>query len=193
MAAAASRLDALDWPLRTERLVLRRQRMEDADAVWPWYRLPEVQQWTTALSADLDALRERWEQTLEHGIVGLIGDEIVATGVIRIQDAWAQTDVADRAKGTQAELGWIISPQYQGRGIGTEFAAELLRIAIEELGLRRVEAACFAANTASWRIMQRIGMRQEGLFTEDSLHRSGRWMDGMSWAILASEYRAQHP
>ena len=57
------------------------------------------------------------------------------------------------------------------------------------LGVRRVEASCFAENLASRRVMEKIGMRLEGTFREESLHRSGRWLDGMSYAQLASEVR----
>ena len=52
--------------------------------------------------------------------------------------------------------------------------------------MRRVEAACFAENLASRRVMEKIGMRLEGVFREESLHRSGRWLDGMSYALLAT-------
>lgn len=77
-----------------------------------------------------------------------------------------------------------------GRGYGTEYAAALMAIAFDGRGVRRVEANCFADNLASRRLMEKIGMRLEGHFREDSLHRSGRWLDGMSFALLASEYRS---
>ena len=67
---------------------------------------------------------------------------------------------------------------------------ELLRISFEELGLRRVFAQCFAANEASWRLMERLGMRREQHTRKDSLHRNGEWLDGMMYALLADEWRA---
>lgn len=72
-----------------------------------------------------------------------------------------------------------------GRGYGTEYAAALMAIAFDGLGVRRVEANCFADNLASRRLMEKFGMRLEGHFREDSLHRSGRWLDGMSFALMA--------
>ena len=86
----------------------------------------------------------------------------------------------------------LFRSRHQGQGLGTEFAAALLRIAIEDLQVRRVEAECFADNHASRRIMEKIGLRCEGVFREEVLHRSGRWLDGMTWAILATEHRARH-
>ena len=67
----------------------------------------------------------------------------------------------------------------------------LIRICFDELGLRRVTANCFAANEASWRIMERVGMRREEYSVQDSLHRSGEWLDGMRYALLADEWRGR--
>ena len=68
-------------------------------------------------------------------------------------------------------------------------AAELLRLAFEDLGVRRVVAQCFADNTPSWRLMERLGMRRESSTRAASLHRSGRWLDGVGYGILAEEWR----
>lgn len=184
-------LDELDWPQRTARLELRPGRPEDADAIWSWYRLPEVQEFTTTLSPTLAAHREHWESGLDAAVVGLHEGRILAVGKVERQDAWSQTDMKDRAAGQQAELGWVLDPASHGRGLGTEFAAALLRLAFDGLDVRRIEAACFAENLASRRVMEKIGLRLEGVFREESLHRSGRWLDGMSYALLAREFRAQ--
>lgn len=184
-------LTDLDWPQHTDRLELRLARTQDADEIWPWHRSPEVQEWTTTLSTTLKDHRERWDGHLPVSVVGVQGERVVAVGKVERQDAWSQADMVERARGQQAELGWVLDPAVQGQGLGTEFALALLRVAIEGLGVRRVEAGCFAENLASRRIMEKIGMRCEGVFVQESLHRSGRWLDGMSWAILASEYGAR--
>lgn len=187
-------LTDLESPFRTARLELRPGRSEDAAAVWPWHRLPEVQEWTTTLSATAEAHQQWWDRGLDSCVVGRLDGRIVAVGKVELQDAWSQADMVEQAKGQQAEIGWALDPAVQGRGLGTEFAAALLRIAFETLGVRRVEAACFAENLASRRVMEKIGMRLEGVFREESLHRSGRWLDGMSYALLASEHPAsEHP
>ncbi|MFC7374753.1 MULTISPECIES: GNAT family N-acetyltransferase [unclassified Brachybacterium] len=184
-------LHDLDWPVRTDRLELRPARPEDADEIWPWYRRPEVQEWTTTLSTTLEDHRQRWESRLDISLVGRRDGGIVAVGKIDRQDPWSQTDMVEQARGRQAEVGWVLDPAIQGQGLGTEFAAALLDLAFEGLGLRRVEAGCFAANLASRRVMEKIGMRCEGVFIEESLHRSGRWLDGMSWAMLSREHHAR--
>lgn len=177
----------LDWPVRTTHLELRPGRSEDAEPVWPWHRLPEVQEWTTTLNTTLADHQDWWDGTLPSSVVGLLDGRIVAAGKIERQDSWSQADMRAQAAGQQAEIGWVLDPAVQGRGLGTEFAAALRDLAFDGLGVRRVEASCFAANLASRRVMEKIGLRLEGVFREESLHRSGRWLDGMSYALLARE------
>ncbi|TQM90017.1 hypothetical protein FB476_3269, partial [Ornithinimicrobium humiphilum] len=57
-----------------------------------------------------------------------------------------------------------------------------------ELGVRRVEAGCFAENAGSRRVMEKVGLRQEGYYVRESLHRDGTWRDGMSFGLLADEW-----
>jgi RimJ/RimL family protein N-acetyltransferase len=90
-----------------------------------------------------------------------------------------------------AEIGYVLDPAYAGRGYATEAVREVLRIAFEDLGVRRVIAQCFADNEPSWRLMERVGMRREQHSVRDSLHRSGQWLDGMLYAILAEEWAEQ--
>jgi RimJ/RimL family protein N-acetyltransferase len=53
-----------------------------------------------------------------------------------------------------------------------------------------VTANCFLDNDASWRLMERVGMRREVHAVRDSLHRSGRWLDTVNYALLAEEWWA---
>jgi RimJ/RimL family protein N-acetyltransferase len=115
---------------------------------------------------------------------GAVGGDLM----LRVEDAWAQREVLDDARGTQAELGWVVDPAHGGRGLATEAVRELLRICFEDLALRRVVASCFADNTASWRLMERLGMRREEHTVADALHRSGTWLDGYGYALLATEW-----
>ena len=109
--------------------------------------------------------------------------------MLRVEDAWSQKEVVDQARGRHAELGWVLDPGSTGHGYATEAVRELLRICFDDLGLRRVTAICFADNEASWRLMQRLGMRRELHAVADALHRSGEWLDTYGYALLQSEWR----
>lgn len=179
----------LDWPRRTERLELRPARAEDAAAVWRWHRQPEVTEWLSRLATDQAAFTARFEARLDETVLVVLDSRIVGSAKLHVEDGWAQDEIAEQAHAQQCELGWVLDPTVQGKGLGTELAAELLAIAFDGLGVRRVVAYCFADNTASWKLMEKIGMRLEGHYRADSLHRSGRWMDSMAWALLAEEWQ----
>lgn len=189
----ASNLSAVAWPTRTERLSIRAATADDLDPTWRFRRLPEVCEWVTWLSADRDDYARQFldPPRLASTLIIERDREVVGDLMLRVEDAWAQGEVAERAVGVQAELGWTLDPAHGGHGYATEAVRELLRICFAELGLRRVTALCFADNAASWRLMERVGMRREAHNVADSLHRSGAWLDGYAYALLAEEWRAQ--
>jgi RimJ/RimL family protein N-acetyltransferase len=96
--------------------------------------------------------------------------------------------VAESGRNTQAELGWVLDPAFTGRGLATEAVDALLRVCFEEFGVRRVVANCFLGNVSSWRLMERVGMRRETHAVADSLHRTGQWLDTVSYALLKDEW-----
>jgi RimJ/RimL family protein N-acetyltransferase len=186
-------LSAVTWPVRTGRLTIRPATRDDADATWRFRRLPEVEEWLTRSAGDRQeyAAVFRDPDRLSKTLVVELDGAVVGDLMVAIEDAWAQAEVAEAARGTQAELGWVVDPAHAGQGIATEAAAALMAICFDDLGLRRVYAQCFADNVASWRIMEKLGMRREAHNVRESLHRSGQWLDGMAYAILAEEWRAR--
>jgi len=193
-APVPSRRSVVERPLHTERLTLRPATADDADPTWRFRRLESVNEWLTGCPADLDGYRELFSEparlattvivTLRHDAAApIIGDFM-----LRREDAWAQREVADEARDTQAELGFVLDPAYTGHGYATEAVRELLRYCFEDLGVRRVTANCFLDNDTSWRLMERVGMRRELHAVRESLHRSGRWLDTVGYAIRDEEW-----
>lgn len=181
---------ALAQPVRTERLTLRAGTIADADATWAYRRLETVGEWLTEIPTDLDAYRATFGEPSRLAATVIIEHDghIIGDFMLRIEDAWAQTEVADQARGAQAQLGWVLDPSHTGQGYATEAARALLDYCFSELGVRRVVAGCFLANDTSWRLMERLGMRREGHAVAESLHRSGRWLDTLTYALLANEW-----
>ena len=118
------------------------------------------------------------------------GADVVGSTVLTVQDAWTQVDVAHRGRDRQAELGWTLHPAHQDHGYANEADRALLRLCFEELGVRRVEASCFAANTPSRKVMDRVGPRLESKFIRMSYHRELGWVAGCTYAMLAEGFAA---
>jgi RimJ/RimL family protein N-acetyltransferase len=83
----------------------------------------------------------------------------------------------------------VLAPSHSGHGYAAEAVRQLLRHILEDLGIRRVIATCFLDDDASWRLMERVGMRRETHAVRASRHRSGRWLDTVTYALLADEWR----
>src|SRR5579859_2222529 len=183
-------LDTLEWPVHTERLLIRRPADGDLDATWAFRRLPEVHDWLAAATETYDAYRERYrcEKRLADLLIVELDGRVIGDLMLKIEDAWAQEEVADRGKGVQGELGWTLDPAFGGKGYATEAVRALVGLCFGPLGLRRVHADCFFDNEPSWRLMERLGMRRELHSVKESLHRTKGWLDGLSYALLAEEW-----
>lgn len=183
-------LAGLAWPIATDRLTLRRAVPDDDRTTWPIRRLPEVYEWITTAPETFEQYAGYFRAPDRLAVTVIIerAGEVIGDLMIRIDDAWSQTEVRAVAQGVQAELGWTLHPDQRGKGYATEAVRAAIELCFGPLGLRRVVAGCFADNTASWQLMERVGLRREGHAVRDGLHRSGRWLDGYTYALLREEW-----
>lgn len=86
-------------------------------------------------------------------------------------------------------IGYSLARQHWGRGYATEAASLLLRLGFDSLGLHRISATADIRNVASWRVLEKVGMRREAHFREHMRQR-GEWRDSVVYAILEGEWRS---
>ncbi|QTX03374.1 GNAT family N-acetyltransferase [Agromyces archimandritae] len=181
------------WPRASGPLELRPATAADLDAVLVWRNRPEVTRWFINTVVDPDAFRARWltavDDPKDHSAIAVAGGDVVGFGTLELDDGLGQThgDPAN-TRLVEAQLGYMIDPAHAGRGYATALARGLLEVAFEEVGVRRVTAGCFAENTASWHVMERVGMRREQHGVRDSWHAELGWIDGYTYALLADEW-----
>lgn len=181
---------AYTGPIETERLLLRAFEASDADAVYRMRSLPEVARWTywepqseTESRAALE--RRIGSRTLgDEGDVLALAPVLAATGEL-IGDVLLEWVSREHASG---EIGFIVHPEHQGRGYATEMTRPLLRIAFEDVGLHRVFGCAEVRNTASTRVMEKLGMRREAHLVENEWVK-GEWQSEFVYAILDREWR----
>jgi RimJ/RimL family protein N-acetyltransferase len=181
------------WPRAAGALELRPPTSDDLDQVLVWRNRPEVTRWLLRTTVDPEAFRRAWLESVEdpdqHAVVAVLDGVIVGTGSLDVHDGMGQFD-GDVWRRSEGLLGYLIDPAHAGNGYATEIAGALLDLAFTELGLHRVTAGCFADNVASWRVMEKLGMRREQHGVRDSWHAELGWVDGFTYAILVEEW---HP
>jgi RimJ/RimL family protein N-acetyltransferase len=89
-----------------------------------------------------------------------------------------------------ADISYFIGePHVQGRGLATDAVRLVVDFGFEKLGLHRIQAGAFRENSASRKVLEKNGFRQEGVFREKYfLTDESNWTDGYQYGILRSQW-----
>lgn len=170
--------------LATPRLLLREFHGTDHAAVHEFASDPEVVRYTDwgpndpqDTAAFLREVAEYATRTPRSTFALAIVNPAVGTLIGSIQ--LANSETAPR----QAEIGYVLARPWWGHGYATEASKALMRFGFDHLGLRTVNATCDPANSASARVLTKIGMRPAG-----RRHRylRGQWRDRLFFAATAT-------
>ena len=174
--------------LETDRLTLRGMRVSDAPDMYEYACRPSVTEYLT------------WEP---HASVEETREYLTYVGQRYRTGDFYDWAVVDRESGHMigtcgftsfncphdtAEIGYVLNPAYQGKGLATEAVRRVLDFGFDELGLHRIEAHFMEGNDASRRLMERVGMTFEG-YARESMRIKGRFCTIGTCAILRYEYR----
>lgn len=178
----------MDQPLlETARLILRPFALTDAPDVQRFAGAPEVADTTLNLPhpyAVSDA-----EQWISSQPARLEAGSNVAYALTRRMDSallGAISLMEISARHRRAELGYWLGMPFWNQGYMTEAAAALIDYGFNQLGLHKITAAHFIRNPASGRVMQKIGMRQEGV-QRRHVCKNGVFEDNALYGLLAGE------
>ena len=86
-----------------------------------------------------------------------------------------------------AYVGYWIDHRFAGRGITPRAVAMAIDYCFDVLALHRIELNIRPENTASLRVAEKLGLREEG-FRPAYLHIDGQWCDHRVFAVLAEEF-----
>lgn len=89
------------------------------------------------------------------------------------------------------KLGYAIRADQWGHGYATDAARTLIDFGFGQLGLHRISAAIGPDNTASIKLVERLGMSPEGRI-RDHVFTNGAWRDSVLYSVLAHEWRSAH-
>lgn len=178
--------------LETDRLLLRPVRDDDLEALHSYLSLPEVCRWVPFEAQSLEEVQVKvarkkadvWDVEADH--------RGVSVGVVRREDGafigdlvlFSETDPIHQ----QGEVGYSFHPDVTGHGYATEAVEAWLTWAFDRLPLHRVSARVDTENEASWRLLERLGLRREAHLVGNEWFK-GRWGDEYDYGVLATEWR----
>lgn len=174
--------------IETDRLILRKFRLSDAAQMFKNYtsRDKVTQYLTWCPHKNMDDVKGylrnivlpeyNKKSTYRWAIVWKENSEVI--GCIDV--------VKNDEKLLRAELGWVLGDDYWGKGIMPEAAKAVIKH-LFEVGYVRIEAIHDARNLKSGRVMEKIGMKHEGLLRKYNPDRTGELQDCDIWAIIKDE------
>ena len=177
--------------LKTERLLLRQFDDRDIDAYFFFRSDPRVMQYIdrapvrtkeevlefTNKVKNAFAQNEgiSWTITLAEDPDTMIGD----VSIWRIDKAHHR-----------GEVGYMLHPDFQGRGIMHEALNAVLRYGFEQIGLHSLEANVNPENKPSMQLLERNGFVREAYFREN-YHYDGKFLDSAIYSLIGREFLAR--
>jgi len=165
--------------LETTRLVLRALVPGDADDIFAYAADPAVAQYTLwSAHTTLEDSRQfiAWisgGSLACWAIVQPITGQVIGTSFLH----------SHHARHRRAEIAFNLAKHSWGRGYATEAAQAVIRAGFTHYGLNRIEGTCMLGNVASARVMEKVGMRCEGILRQNVLAK-GAFHDMKLYAIL---------
>jgi RimJ/RimL family protein N-acetyltransferase len=180
------------YPVETARLLLRPVVAGDLDALHAIQSREDVTRWLYYGPRTREETEERLAELSAADGIRADGDHLVLAIQPRDMEELVGTVVLmyRSAEHRQGEIGFVLHPRHHGRGYASEAAREMLRMGFEQLRLHRIVGRCEARNTASARLLERLGMRREAHFRENEFIK-GEWQDELVYAMLAEEWLAR--
>lgn len=174
--------------LETERLRLRKFTIDDASDMFEYSSEPDVSRyvpWETHRS--IEDTNDFLKYILNQYNLGKLAPWAIEykqqNKVIGTIDfvAWLTTHY-------RAEIGFILSKKYWGKGLVVEAATKVIEFGFENMELNKIEAPCMVENVQSQRVLQKLGMRLEGILKEKYFIK-GKFWDLATYSILKKEYK----
>ena len=174
--------------IHTTRLQIRPFQPEDAHALYDYLSNPSVYRFEPGEPITLEEAQELARaraQGTDFWAVVLVSKSIIVGHLY--------FNPIDPPEFLTWELGYIFNPRYQGQGYATEAARGLLTYGFKHWDIHRVVAHCDPKNVASWRVLEKIGMRREGELKQNVFFRREKdgtpiWLDSYKYAILHDEF-----
>ena len=164
-------MQAFEFPARfqTERLAGRCPCMDDVPGIFDgWAQDAVVAKYMAWRPHTKRETMEQWIASLVAGFGKGSRNEYVLT--LRESDKVPIGMISIRRDGPMASFGYVIRRDMWGKGFAPEALRHLVEWALAQDGLYRAWALCDVSNSASARVMEKVGMKKEGVLHSWALH-----------------------
>ena len=172
--------------IETDRTILRKIRMEDAQDMFAYCSDGDVAKYTT------------WYKHLSLQDTELFVNHILESYEFAKVSPWG---IQDKASGkligtcgfvkwntdhANAEVGYALAKTYWNQGYMTEIVKKVIEFGFNEAGLIRIEARCLVDNIGSAKVMEKSGMQLEGVLRK-VVYNKGNHQDLKVYSIIKPE------
>lgn len=155
--------------LRTARLILRRPRMDDLEAFYGIMSNPHAMRyWSTLPHASIEFTRPWLEQMIARSATD--GEDFVIEFEGRV--------IGDVGAGRLPEFGFMLHPDFWGRGIATEAAAAFIDYVFDARQIEGLTADVDPRNAASLRVLKKLGFEITGT-AKNTFLLGAEWCDSV--------------
>ncbi|MGM7684752.1 GNAT family N-acetyltransferase [Cytobacillus sp. Hm23] len=176
--------------LETERLILRKITLDDVEHIYSYGSNEEVAKYVTW---DAHKSLSDTKAFVDFALCQYENKNVAPWGIEYKEDG-KLIGTADfilwQPNHNRAEIGYVLSPAYWGKGIATEAAKEIITFGFNHMDLVRIQARCFIDNIGSERVMQKLGMTFEGIIRKGMLAKD-KHRDIKMYSILKEEFLAE--
>jgi ribosomal-protein-alanine N-acetyltransferase len=173
--------------IESERLILRQVTLEDAPDFFACQSDPDVFRYAgrseeTSLESAQHMLnilfKRHQEQTMLSWAI-VLKENLRFVGRFQIEE-WSDEN-------HRAAVGYLLCKQYWGKGYATEVLLAAIAYLFEQTTVNRIDTFAWSENIASTRVMEKAGMRFEGLARQKRFAK-GAFRDLKSYAILREDF-----
>ena len=178
-----------DWPMHTDRLLLRPFEEGDLDVLHVMQSDEEVVRYLYNDVRSLEEVRVSLARKMASLSIAGEGDGVTAAVIVRdTGELVADVSLWLVSEGhEQGEVGFVVHPAHQRHGYATEASRRMLEFAFTTMRLHRVIGRTEARNTGSARVLEKLGMRREAHFIENEWVK-GEWQSEFVYALLGEEW-----
>jgi len=178
----------MSLPITTSRLIMRRPTAKDVTAILALEADPEVARETPEIGTTADTVTKYIE--VQAGLEPFELDKCFDLFLELREDGSliGLVSLVHRSP-SRGQIGWALHGDYRGQGYAGEAGLALTRYAFETVGLHRVHADASIDNIGSWQVMERIGLKREGIQRE-ATRVDGQWQDLTLYGITADDWQA---